>query len=492
MERDRPNLFDQRRGGVLLHLTSLPGPFDGGVLGADARRFVDCLAKAGFSIWQTLPLGPVDESRCPYAVRSTEAGDPRLIDLSLPAEISWRPTPAELEDAAQWDTRSRIFRRIWKRFCQLATRKERGRFLGFVRRERRWLMPFATYEALRAVHDGQPWWQWPEPVRTCQPGALARLRREQRDRIRQTLFEQYLFHEQWQSLRGYAHDRGVYLFGDLPVYVNRDSVEVWWRRELFQVDALGHPGAVSGVPPDYFTEDGQLWGHPIYNWAAMRADNFGWWLDRIRCQLQRFDLVRIDHFRALESYWEVPAGATTARSGRWAPGPGAPLLEAVASESMIGSLVAEDLGMITPAVRALRDRFHLPGMLVLQFAFDGSPDNPFLPENHRVHSVVYTGTHDNDTTLGWYRSLSPGTRREVQQRLGVAEEDVPAALIEAACRSRAQMAVLPMQDLLELGSAARMNTPGTTTGNWEWRFRWEDVGPQLWVRCEKLIRDTGR
>jgi 4-alpha-glucanotransferase len=310
--------------------------------------------------------------------------------------------------------------------------------------------------------------------------------------MHRTIFEQFLFEEQWSDLKKYANARGVCLFGDLPVYVDMDSVEVWWRRDLFQVDACGRARGVSGVPPDYFSEDGQLWGHPIYDWDRMRASGFRWWVDRIRRQLRRFDLLRVDHFRAFEAYWEVPGDAETARVGEWKPGPGAPLLEALGEASTLGALVAEDLGLITAPVRELRDRFGLPGMLVLQFAFDGSPDNPFLPKNHVAHAVVYTGTHDNDTTLGWYRSLSPDLRRRVDQTLAAETPQMPDALIEAACRSIARMAVVPMQDLLRSDSIHRMNTPGTTRGNWGWRFRWEEMDADLATRCRRLLEQTRR
>jgi 4-alpha-glucanotransferase len=309
---------------------------------------------------------------------------------------------------------------------------------------------------------------------------LAEARAASRERVAALKFDQYLFELQWGALKRYANERGIHLFGDLPFYVDRNSVDVWWEPQLFAVDASGGPIAVAGVPPDYFNAEGQLWGNPLYDWDAMQRDGFGWWLDRIDGQLARFDLLRIDHFRALESYWAVPAGASTARLGEWRRAPGDALLTALREQLGEVPLVAEDLGIITDEVRALRDRFEIPGMLVLQFAFDGSADNPYLPEHHRRNAVVYTGTHDNDTTVGWYASLE-GREREVAQRvLGTGPAPpVPDFLIDAAYASNAALAIVPMQDLLARDSAARMNTPGTAAGNWSWRFDWAEVPPAL-------------
>jgi 4-alpha-glucanotransferase len=288
-------------------------------------------------------------------------------------------------------------------------------------------------------------------------------------------FEQYLFRSQWNSLKRYANRRGVALFGDMPFYVDMNSVDVWWRRDLFQIDENGNASVVAGVPPDYFSQDGQLWGNPIYDWDRMRAEGYQWWRDRLGHQLRQFDMVRIDHFRAIESYWAIPGDATSAREGEWRQGPGDGLLEAVGDEVPLDAVVAEDLGIITPEVRELRDRFGLAGMLVLQFAFDGSADNPFLPVNHIENAVVYTGTHDNDTTLGWYASLDDNTRRYMREVLGDTHAPMPDGLIQAALASPARLAMLPMQDLLGLDSSARMNSPGTASGNWTWRFGWDQV-----------------
>ena len=437
-EIQHPQHWSHRRAGVLLHPTSLPGPGRCGVLGDDARRFVDLIASAGFTVWQVLPIGPVDDSLSPYLLKSVNAGNPELLD---PGQ-SHGPTATEFHE--------------------------------FYAANHRWVKPYALFMSLRERYDGLPWWEWPRNLRELDPQAIAGALEELREPIRQVLVVQAIFERQWSSLKEYAHERGILIVGDLPFYVDHDSVETWWHRGLFKLDAGGQPNFVAGVPPDYFSEDGQLWGNPVYDWNNMRSDGFRWWCNRIAKQLQRFDAIRIDHFRAFEACWEIPADSPTAREGRWEPVPGDELLMTLQIRFPVLPLFAEDLGTITPEVRALRDRFDLPGMLVLQFAFDGSPDNPYLARNHKERAVVYTGTHDNDTTLGWYHALDEPMRNTVRGSLGDAD-DIPAALLRAAYGSVARLAVLPMQDLLGLGSEARMNIPGTTAGNWRWRFDWADI-----------------
>lgn len=478
--------LDQRRAGILLHPTSLPGPAGGGVLGDDARRFVDLMVEAGFSIWQTLPLGPVDRSRSPYQMKSAHAGDTALIDPDDLVARGWLG-----EDLRDADIATRLAA-AYERFRDTAGAGERAAFDNFVQQQRRWLLPFSLYEHHRRLYQRSPWWEWPETIRGRDPATLTATLANARDSLRSIAFEQYLFDREWQRLRDYANSRGVFLFGDMPFYMDLDSAEVWWHRKLFRVDAVGRPDAVAGVPPDYFSADGQLWGNPLYDWEAMRADGFRWWVDRVRSQLRCFDLLRVDHFRALESYWEVPVGTANAREGRWQAAPGAEMLSAVQRELGEVPLVAEDLGTITPAVRVLREQFNLPGMLVLQFAFDGSPQNPYLPAKHVENAVVYTGTHDNDTSMGWYLGLDAGTRARVDACLASTPGDMPGALIRAAYASPAQLAVIPMQDLLALGTEGRMNVPGTSEGNWTWRFRWEQLDPALVDRCRRLAVMSGR
>jgi 4-alpha-glucanotransferase len=473
-----------RRAGVLLHPPSLPGPGPRGTLGEDARRFVDWLVAGGFSVWQTLPLGVTDAYGSPYCLRSAYAGDPRFIDSEDLADFV--VLPPQLGGGADREAR-------YASFVSLASAEQRRAFAEFVRARRRWLLPYGLFEVLSARFEQAPWWQWPAACRERNSATLRACLTAHREQFRAFMFEQYLFELQWTALKAYANERGVYLFGDLPFYVDRNSVEVWWERHLFALDASGEPVAVAGVPPDYFNADGQLWGNPLYDWEAMQRTGFRWWVDRMQAQLARFDLVRIDHFRALEAYWEVPAGAPTARLGQWRTGRGNALLATLRAELGAMALVAEDLGIITDEVRELRDRFELPGMVVLQFAFDGSSDNPHLPCHHRRNSVAYTGTHDNDTTVGWYASLDAGARDIVHRMLGAGgAPPVPEFLIAAVYASNAALAIVPMQDLLARDSGARMNTPGTVVGNWRWRFAWPDVPVELAAACRERAAGSGR
>ena len=422
-------LLKRRRAGVLLHLTCLPAP-----LGRGGRAFVDWLAQAGFSVWQVLPLGPTGPDGSPYWVRSDCAGNPALLD------------------AQEWP------------------RTDSQEYADFLEASASWLDDYARFEVLSAQHGGAPWWSWPAPHRDRDRDALGQLERDQAGSLEEVRRTQFAFHWQWRRLRDYAHDRGLYLFGDLPFYVAPDSAETWARRDQFQLEADGQPRAVAGVPPDYFSATGQLWGNPLYDWARMRRDGFAYWRQRVRHQLQRVDLLRLDHFRALAAHWAVPAGAPDARSGAWKRTPGRALLAALREELGGLALVAEDLGIITAEVEDLRRSFALPGMRVLQFGFDGAGDNPHLPHMHSHDSVIYTGTHDNDTALGWYSTLDAGTRERVDFFLGLTSAAMPEALVRTALGSVGALAVIPIQDLLRLGSEARFNTPATVAGNWSWRL----------------------
>jgi 4-alpha-glucanotransferase len=439
----------QRRAGVLLHPTALPGP--GGSLGPSARAFIDWLARAGFSVWQVLPLGPTGADRSPYRARSDMAGNAEL--------IHWQEAPDPQREHADLEA-----------FCA---------------RNAAWLDDYVLFEALAAEQGGEPWWQWPAPLRDRDAPALQQARARLAGELKRRQIEQWVFERQWQALRAYAHGEGVLLFGDLPIYVAPDSASTWAEREQFQLLPDGRPALQAGVPPDYFSADGQLWGNPLYDWRQAKRDQFKFWRERLAIQLTRLDLVRIDHFRGLEAYWAVPAGAPNARSGQWLPAPGAELLGALAKQHEQLPLIAEDLGVITPPVESLRQRFGLPGMRVLQFGFDGSPGNTHLPHNFTSDAVAYTGTHDNDTTLGWYRSLDAATSRRVDEYLA-SRAPMPEALIRAALGSVAQLAVIPVQDLLALGSEARFNTPGTATGNWSWRLWERPLGEELALRYQAL------
>jgi 4-alpha-glucanotransferase len=480
------DVLARRRAGVLLHPTSLPGPGAVGTLGAEAYRFVDFLHDGGFSVWQTLPLGPADEHGSPYCLRSAYAGDTRLIDIGELRQSEDLP-PGFAFDAVRESPIEAYYS-----FEKAASPTQKARLTDFTRKHRDWLLPYGLFRLCERRFGGSPWWQWPREFRDPVVRTLLSSWGEAKNEFRGTVLLQYLFELQWSSLKRYANGRGVLMFGDLPIYVDLNSVEVWWNRSLFRLDRDGRPEAVAGVPPDYFNEDGQRWGNPLYDWEQIQDQGFAWWVARVAAQFQRFDLLRIDHFRALESYWEIPAASPTARDGVWRRGCGDALLTRLRQRLGNLPLVAEDLGMITDKVRALRDRFKLPGMVVLQFAFDGSPHNPHLPAHHVPNSVVYTGTHDNDTTLGWFEGLDTATREFIRERLGISSLDMPDALIEAAFGSRAQLAVVPMQDLMGLGSEARMNTPGTTEGNWRWRFEWAGVSAGLAGRCRQRTQRHAR
>jgi len=478
-------LLARRRAGVLLHPTSLPGPGPNGVLGKAARRFVDYLAGAGFSVWQTLPLGPVDKFGSPYSLRSAYAGDMRLVDKQTLSSLPQLPAGLPCE-GFESDPRG-----LYAAFCELATDSQRAEFSEFLREQRDWLLPYTLFEHASARFDGAPWWQWPAPYAACDRNTLFAAIAEDEDGFRALAFQQYLFALQWSSVKTYANECGIQIFGDLPFYLDRNSVDVWWERRYFALDDRGEPLAVAGVPPDYFSADGQLWGNPLYDWDAMIADGFQWWHRRLAFHLQRFDLLRIDHFRALESYWSIPAHAVSAQEGHWVPGAGEALLSSLEAGGPL-PLVAEDLGIITDSVRDLRDRFRLPGMAVLQFAFDGKPDNPHLPANVAEHCVYYTGTHDNDTLFGWYLGLPDDVRDHVARTLGVAVSALPGAAVRIALESSARLVIVPLQDLLGLDSSARMNTPGIAEGNWRWRFRWDQFDAQHSEQIERLLEDSRR
>jgi 4-alpha-glucanotransferase len=441
----------RRRTGVLLHVSSIPSG-----LGRGGRTFIDWLASAGFTVWQILPLGPTGPDGSPYWVLSDAAGNSALIDAEEPAPL------------------------------------DSSEFQAFLDSSHDWLDDFAAFEVLSSLHSGEPWWTWQAEYRDRQAAAMEQLRREQASALRAVTERQFTFAWQWQRLHEYAKSRGVYLFGDVPFYVAPDSAEVWAHRDQFQLDASGKPTAVAGVPPDYFSLLGQLWGNPLYDWDAMRNDGFVFWRSRIQHQLQRVDLLRIDHFRALAAHWAVPAGAPDARSGSWQPSYGRELLQTLKDKLGTLPLVAEDLGVITPDVEALRVDFGLAGMRVMQFGFDGSGDNLHLPHMYERASVVYTGTHDNDTTVGWYHSLDPETRQRVDFFLRAGPGQMPQAMIHTLLGSVAQLAVVPMQDLLGLGSEARLNTPGTVAGNWSWRLPDDSLTPQLAQRFAQLNRVFGR
>lgn len=484
-------VLDRRRAGVLLHPTSLPGNNGIGDLGDAAHRFVEFLAAAGFSVWQVLPLGPTHTDRSPYQSYSAHAGNPLLIDLQ-PLKDQDLLTASELAssgDAAA--ARARCLALAAERFFARES-GERDAYERFVGDEAHWLEDFALFHALRTENGKKPWWEWPAPLRDRRPPALEKARKRLAATVRQQRFEQFLFFTQWQALHDHARDCGVKLFGDMPIFVAHDSAEVWVQPDLFLLEPDGRPRWVAGVPPDYFSEDGQRWGNPLYDWERMAGDGFAWWHERLATQLRQCDLLRIDHFRGFQACWQIPGDSSTARDGHWVEVPGEALFEDLQREFDPLPLVAEDLGFITPEVHALRRRFGLPGMKVLQFAFDGDARNPYLPHNHVRNGVVYTGTHDNDTTRGWFDDLDGTAQEGVAEYLGQPGETMPWPLIRAAWRSVARLAVVPLQDLLGLGSDQRMNTPGSTKGNWRWVFQQRQLDALDAEWMARTLRSYGR
>jgi len=474
---------------VLLHPTSLPGSSTSGDLGAEAFHFVNFLADCGFGVWQMLPIGPPQGGCSPYQAASAHAGDPRLIGLEPLRTAGWLdtlPTPP-FDDAA----RDAALREAHRGFLRATGAAVKDEFAAFQAEHAHWLDDYVLFRALGAQRGGG-WWRWPKGLRQRERRALQQARQKLAAELDYLRWEQFVFFRQWAALRAHAQSVGVQLFGDMPIFVAHDSAEVWARPEDFDLNPDGTPRVVAGVPPDYFSATGQRWGNPLYRWARLEADGFRFWVERLRTQLKLFDLVRIDHFRGFEAYWEIPATEEYAINGTWVPAPGDALFRRLRQEFGDLPLVAEDLGVITPGVEKLRRDHGLPGMRILQFAFSGGPDNPYLPHHHEPDAIVYTGTHDNDTTLGWYLSLAPEERAVVDDYLGQPGEPMPWPLIRCALASVACLAIVPMQDVLALDGTHRMNRPGTCEGNWDWRFDWSRIDPGLPARLRHLVRLYGR
>ena len=502
--------MSERTAGVLLHPTSLPGRFGVGDLGPEAERFLGWARDAGQSWWQVLPLGPPERGNSPYTALSAFAGNPLLISPELligdglvdagdvdPAP-AFPPGAVDFEVVVPW--KERLLRRSWERFGERATAALRDELAAFVEApaQRGWLDDWTLFAALRSRHRRLGWWDWPPSLAHRDAAALADAREAEAPEIELQRYLQFLFHRQWSRLRRLAHDHGVRIFGDLPIYVALDSADVWARRELFDLDAGGRPRAVAGVPPDAFSDTGQLWGNPLYRWERIREDGYRWWIERLRANLELCDRLRIDHFRGFAAYWRVLAEAETAVDGEWVEGPGRELFDAV--RDALGPLsaadlplVAEDLGVITPDVEALRRGLGLPGMKVLHFAFD-EEDSDHLPRHYEPACVVYTGTHDNDTTVSWYRDLDDEARRRLHRCLGTGGDagEIHWALIRLAYESLAETAMVPVQDVLGLDGEARMNTPANAEGNWSWRLRPSQLGSELAGRLRALAEAAGR
>jgi 4-alpha-glucanotransferase len=471
-----------RSAGLLLHPTSLPGPYGIGDLGPAARNWVDTLVRARQTWWQVLPLGPTGYGDSPYQSTSTFAGNPLLISpdrlveegLLQRSEVNPPNFPTDRVDYhGVTEFKRGLLKRAWDQFRRGAAQGLRGPFDEFCARHASWLDDFSLFLALKEENGGKAWTDWPQELVRRDSGVMASARARLGDAISQHRFHQFLFYRQWQDLRRYAHDRGVRLIGDIPIFVSPDSSDVWANPKLFQLDERRRPRVVAGVPPDYFSRTGQLWGNPLYDWEALRGTGYSWWIARLQATFALVDVVRLDHFRGFESYWEIPANMPTAEVGRWVKAPGADFLNK--ARTVLGGLplIAEDLGVITPEVEALRDQFGLPGMRILQFAFSDSK-NPYLPHNYVPATVVYTGTHDNDTTVGWFAAIPEHERHFFRRYLpNPAGPTIAWDLIRLAWSSVAHHALAPLQDLMSLPTEARMNLPGKAEGNWRWRFRAE-------------------
>lgn len=474
---------NQRRAGVLLHISSLPSAYYTGDLGVEAYRFIDFLSDVGASVWQTLPINMPHADNSPYQCLSAYAGNPDFISLeTLHAEGL-----LSKDDLSGFiSNKTHLLAKAYASFVSRAENKTQidnsaqKDFTQFCKAQAHWLNDFALFLALRSKFNRAGWNQWPEAYRNRDAKTLEAAEVELAHEIAAIKFTQFVFFMQWLALKKYAIDKKIALFGDIPIFVAYDSAEVWSQPYKFKLDANKNMTVVAGVPPDYFCATGQRWGNPHYDWDAMATDGFAWWVSRMAAQNGLFDIVRIDHFRGLEAAWEIPATEETAMNGQWVLAPGDALIAAIKKALPNIDLVAEDLGIITPEVDFLREKYHLPGMKILQFAFGDNDDNPYLPQHIEENSVVYTGTHDNDTTLGWYDSLDEQQREHVWAYLRAAHTedyipDMPNDLVAMALETHAKLAIIPMQDILALDGTHRMNTPGTSTGNWHWRFNWQQL-----------------
>jgi 4-alpha-glucanotransferase len=502
-----------RSSGILLHPTSLPSAYGIGDLGPEAHRFADFLHNAGQRIWQVLPLGPTGYGDSPYQCFSAFAGNPLLLSLDALMERGYldsrdldsRPESpaAQVDFGAVIARKLALLRQAFQPF-QRTSPTERADFAAFCQTHSSWLDEFALFMALKQAHNNVAWTQWEPELALRNPDAMERARNQLSDEIECHKFIQFEFERQWRDLKAHCEGNDIRIMGDVPIYVAFDSADVWANRALFELDESGRPNVVSGVPPDYFSATGQLWGNPIYRWEAHALTGYAWWITRLRRALQMLDMIRLDHFRGFEAYYEIPGGDTTAVNGKWVKGPGAALFEAL--ENALGKLpiVAENLGVITPGVEALRERFGFPGMAILQFAFGRDPQAPqFKPHNYPRHLVAYTGTHDNDTTVGWWTSTAGAgsirTSADVAEEMEYARRylntdgsEINWVMIRTLMASVADTVLFPLEDVLGVGSEGRMNLPGTSSGNWRWRFRQGDLTPPMSARLKQMVETYER
>ncbi|MDA3816957.1 MAG: 4-alpha-glucanotransferase [Prolixibacteraceae bacterium] len=494
-----------RRSGILLHVSSLPSEYGVGDFGEDAYRFIDRLSENGFSVWQILPFGPHGSGNSPYQAYSAYAGDVlfispgelvkwKLLDKSdISNHLEFDENSVNYEMVTPW--KESLIQKCWNNYRANPENFEqlKDEFNFFQQEHDWWLNDYTLYSVCKNKFNNESWEKWPVGIKKRQSDYINKIHLENSDLILFEKFKQFLFFRQWFRLKEYAHHKGIKIFGDLPLYVSYDSADVWSNQSLFHLDESGKPEIVGGVPPDYFSDDGQLWGNPVFNWKKMKHDEYHWWIARIYFNLHLFDLVRIDHFRGLESFWAIPASAETAKTGSWQKANGFELLKILKSRMPDLPVVAEDLGEITQEVEFLRDYFNLPGMKVLQFAFSSDAKNIHLPHNYSTNNVVYTGTHDNDTLRGWWSSLPKADKSTVKSYCSLTNrKSIPEQLIEMAWSSVAKMAIVPMQDILHSGEETRMNTPGTIEHNWQWRYNKSKERKRQWEFMKELNEKYNR
>lgn len=492
----------ERSGGILLHPTSLPGNYGIGTLGQESRKLIDFLVKARQKIWQILPLGPTGFADSPYQCFSSIAGNPLLIDLELLVaegllDAHDLKSVKTVQDGLVnygkvISAKYPLLKKASLSFHTKAGKIEKERYYHFLDNNSYWLPDYALFMAIKEHFSQKPWYQWDEPLKMKNEQALSPYFALLHDKIEFQKFVQYIFFKQWMAVKDYAHQHSIRIIGDIPLYVAHDSVDAWANPEIFQFDNKKDPISVGGVPPDYFSATGQLWGNPLYRWDKLGEDGYRWWITRIKANLVLYDIVRIDHFRGLAAYWAVPYGEKTAIKGEWIPCPGKALLHAVQKEFGDLPIIAEDLGVITPDVEDLRDSFGLPGMKILQFAFDSNEDNDYLPFNYPKNCIVYTGTHDNDTVKGWYAAAKKEDKKLVLDYLHSDGKEINWDFIRLAWASVAYTAIIPMQDLLGLPNEARMNLPGTTINNWMWRIKPDHLNDDLAERLANMTALYGR
>ncbi len=492
-----------RSSGILLHPTSFPGRFGIGDLGLEAYKFIDFLVKSNQQFWQVLPVGPTGYGNSPYMSYSAMAGNPLLIspeallEQELLAEEDFANLPDFPTDKVDFEQVINIKMPLLKKACENFKAKaapvQQKEFSGFCETKAYWLDDYALFMAIRDAKNNAGWHTWEPELAKKQPEALEQWRRKLTEEIFYYKYTQFEFFRQWSTLKQYANMRGIEIVGDIPIYVAHDSADVWGNPENFCLDEQGNAAQMAGVPPDYFSETGQLWGNPVYNWDKLQETNFKWWVQRFQAMLDYVDIIRIDHFRGFQAYWAVPQGETTAMNGKWVEAPGSALFHVLNDKLGKLPVMAEDLGVITPEVDALRDEFEFPGMKILQFAFGSDPGNPYLPFNYDRNCVVYTGTHDNDTTVGWFNQLSAAEKTAVENYLGcISPDGIHWDLIRLALSSVSNQAIIPVQDLLGLGTEARMNVPSFGDGNWQWRYQYDDLTDQLSDRLKTLVHLYGR